>query len=96
MSLYERVVKAIESIKSIEPEAAIEILYRELTHLLSGKGIFFPVRKVQVVRVDDLGDYVIIEVFLESVEVWVKIRKDGSVDASIYATLYQCVCDCCG
>jgi hypothetical protein len=88
MSLYEKIIKTIDSILSIESDAAaIDTLVFELRPLLRGQGVFFPIHEVQAVRIDKSNNDIIIEIFLQSIEIWVKIYKDGYVNASIYPIL---------
>jgi hypothetical protein len=83
----------IDILNSIESDAAaIDTLYFELKPLLRvrERGIFFPVHTVQAVRIDKDENNIIIEIFLETIEIWIKITREY-VDAHIYP-LFQCDC----
>jgi hypothetical protein len=92
MSLYENVLKTIKSIKAIEPDAVAITLYSELKNIIRDQGVYFRAHDVQAVRVLIDPDYIIIEFYLQSIEVWIKIRKDRDyADVSIYP-LNWCQC----
>jgi hypothetical protein len=87
MSLYERVVKIVENNND-----NIDELYDELKALLASenKRILFPRGAIQAVEIYQDADCIIIQFYLLSVEVWVKIKKDY-VNAQIYP-IQKCEC----
>jgi hypothetical protein len=92
MSLYERVVKIIESMQNIESDAAaIDTLVFELRPLLRAQGVLFPVHVTQAVRIDNLVDYIMIYIYLLTIEIWVKIYKDDTTSIYIYP-IQRCEC----
>jgi hypothetical protein len=92
MSIYEVISKTIDLMDKIESNAAaIETLYASLKDMLRARGIYFMAHDIQAIRVDKSDKDIIIEIFLQSTEIWVKIYKDGGVDASIYPLL-KCEC----
>ena len=89
-SLYERVSKIIENNN-------IDELYDALKALLTTENmrILFPRRAVQAVEIyRDLDDeYIVIEFYLTSISVWIKIYRDGYIDKHIYK-IFKCDLEC--
>jgi hypothetical protein len=87
MSLYERITKVIAS-------ENIDDLYNELKALLASengnKRILFPRGAIQAVEIYQDADCIIIQFYLQSIEIWVKIKKDY-VNAQIYP-IQKCEC----
>ena len=89
-SLYERVSKIIENNN-------IDELYNELKALLAteNKRILFPRTSIQAVETyrspDD--EYIVVEFYLTSISVWIKIYRDGYIDKHIYK-IFKCDLEC--
>lgn len=93
--VLEKTIALIKEIKTIDSNAlAIEMLVKGLRDILREKGIYFAPFDVQLVNIthkkDVDGEYVIIDIYLHTVEVWVKITEDY-VSTSIYP-LVRCEC----
>jgi sortase (surface protein transpeptidase) len=90
MSLYEKIAKIIENNN-------IDELYNELKALLStennkkDKKVFFKQQALQAIEVYRDDDCVIIELYLTSISIWIKIYKDDSTSIYIYPT-QRCEC----
>ena len=86
-SLYERVSKIIENNN-------IDELYNELKALLAteNKRILFPRNAIQAVEIYQDADYIIIQFYLLSVEVWMKIYKDRDYVVTHIYQLTKCEC----
>jgi hypothetical protein len=93
--LLKKAVEVLEYMRKMDTnERAIEILVNRLEDMLREKGIYLPVTSVQLVNVthskDGDGESVIIDIYLNTVELWVKITKDY-VSTYVYP-LVRCEC----
>jgi hypothetical protein len=91
MSLYERVSKIIAS-------ENIDDLYNELEALLASenKRILFPRSAIQAVEIyrspDD--EYIVIEFYLTSISVWIKINRDDDYIETRIFQMFKCDLEC--
>jgi hypothetical protein len=91
MSLYERITKVIAS-------ENIDDLYNELKALLASenKRILFPRQAVQAVEIyrspDD--EYIVIEFYLTSISVWIKINRDDDYIETRIFQMFKCDLEC--
>lgn len=93
--VLEKTIALLNEIKTIDSNAlAIEMLVKKLRDILREKGIYFAPFDVQLVNIshekDVDGEYVVIDIYLHTVVVWVKITEDY-VSTSIYP-LVRCEC----
>lgn len=93
--VLEKTIALLNEVKTIDSNAlAIEILMKGLRDILREKGIYFTPFDVQLVNIthekDVDGEYVIIDIYLHTAEVWVKITENH-VSTHIYP-LVRCEC----
>jgi hypothetical protein len=93
--VLEKTISLINEIKTTDSNAlAIEMLVRGLRDILREKGIYFTPFDVQLVNIthqkDAEDEKIIIQIYLHSIELWVKITKDY-VSTSVYP-LIRCEC----
>lgn len=92
MSLYEKIMKTIDMMKNIESDAAaIETLYFELKQSLRDRGIYFMAHDIQAIEIYRDDEYIVIEFYLNTIEIWIKIYRDGYIDTNIYP-IHRCEC----
>jgi hypothetical protein len=92
MSIYERIMKAIERFPQTLPgESFGEVLSVLERYLRQEKGLLLSYGAVQAMYIDQSDDYMVIEIYLRSIEIWIKIYKEGHTDVSIYPLL-RCEC----
>jgi hypothetical protein len=86
MSLYEKVLE-------IAASKDIDGLYNELGSLLADQNrrILIPKQSIQAVEIYQDIDYVMLVMYLVTVEVVIKIYKDDTISMQIYY-LYRCDC----
>jgi len=86
MSLYEKVLGVVAS-------KDIDGIYNELVPLLADQNrrILIPKQSIQAAEIYQDDDYVIIVMYLITVEVVIKVYKDDSISIYIYP-LHRCDC----
>jgi len=93
MSLYGEITKAIQKIPDMLTEEAIgEIFGIVERYLKQEKRSLLSFRAVQAIDIHRSDEYVIIIIYLVTVEAWIKIYRDDTVSVSIYP-LIKCECD---
>ena len=91
-SLYEEITKAIKKIPDQLTEEAIGEIFGIIErYLKEEKRALLSFRAVQAIDIHQSDDYIIIDIYLVTIEVWVKIYKDGYVDVSVYP-IQRCEC----